>query len=212
MGAWSKTIFDKLIRNLQLLLRILDDRKKLTIWLVISALVMYEIQKWIIFPLESLLNFEVTQHASMVYLPAGIIFLSFYLLRWWFLPVILISRMIISLQFSGLESWVEVIILNGCIALLYPLWLYLLNSAKWDVFGDKDQSQLTVTGSMIFALLISFSSGILSAIQQTLLGAVPMEQALQYTIHFVVGDTLGTGVVIFLFYKLLQLNIRTQNK
>ena len=212
MGAWSKTIFDKLIRNLQLLLRILDDRKKLTIWLVISALVMYEIQKRIIFPLESLLNFEVTQHASMVYLPAGIIFLSFYLLRWWFLPVILISRMIISLQFSGLESWVEVIILNGCIALLYPLWLYLLNLAKWDVFGDKDQSQLTVTGSMIFALLISFSSGILSAIQQTLLGAVPMEQALQYTIHFVVGDTLGTGVVIFLFYKLLQLNIRTQNK
>ena len=212
MGAWSKTIFDKLIRNLQLLLRILDDRKKLTIWLVISALVMYEIQKRIIFPLESLLNFDVTQYVSIVYLPAGIIFLSFYLLRWWFLPVILISRMIISLQFSGLESWVEVIILNGCIALLYPLWLYLLNSAKWDVFGDKDQSQLTVTGSMIFALLISFSSGILSAIQQTLLGAVPMEQALQYTIHFVVGDTLGTGVVIFLFYKLLQLNIRTQNK
>ena len=212
MGAWSKTIFDKLIRNLQLLLRILDDRKKLTIWLVISALVMYEIQKRIIFPLESLLNFEVTQHASMVYLPAGIIFLSFYLLRWWFLPVILISRMIISLQFSGLESWVEVIILNGCIALLYPLWLYLLNSAKWDVFGDKDQSQLTVTGSMIFALLISFSSGILSAIQQTSLGSVPMEQALQYTVHFVVGDTLGTGVVIFLFYKLLQLNIRIRNK
>jgi hypothetical protein len=173
---------------------------------------MYQIQKWIIFPFESLLNFEVTQHASMVYLPAGIIFLSFYLLRWWFLPVILISRMLISLEFSGLESWVEVIILNGCIALLYPLWLSLLNSANWDVFGDKDQSQLTITGAMIFALLISFSSGILSAIQQTFLGAVPMEQALQYTVHFVVGDTLGTGVVIFLFYKLLQLNIRTQNK
>jgi hypothetical protein len=120
--------------------------------------------------------------------------------------------MLISLEFSGLESWVEVIILNGCIALLYPLWLSLLNSANWDVFGDKDQSQLTITGAMIFALLISFSSGILSAIQQTFLGAVPMEQALQYTVHFVVGDTLGTGVVIFLFYKLLQLNIRTQNK
>ena len=195
-----------------MLLRILDDRKKLTIWLIISALVMYQIQKWIIFPFESLLNFEVTQHASMVYLPAGIIFLSFYLLRWWFLPVILISRMLISLEFSGLESWVEVIILNGCIALLYPLWLSLLNSANWDVFGDKDQSQLTITGAMIFALLISFSSGILSAIQQTFLGAVPMEQALQYTVHFVVGDTLGTGVVIFLFYKLLQLNIRTRNK
>ena len=211
-GHGQNTIINELIRNLYLLLRILDDRKKLTIWLIISALVMYEIQKWIIFPLESSLNFEVTQYASMVYLPAGVIFLSFYLLRWWFLPVILISRTVISLQFAGLESWFETIILNGCIALLYPLWLYLLNSAKWDIFGDDEQSQLSVTGAMIFALLISFSAGILSAIQQTLLGAVPMEQALQYTVHFVVGDTLGTGVVIFLFYKLLQLNLRIRNK
>jgi len=65
---------------------------------------------------------------------------------------------------------------------------------------------------MIFALLISFSAGILSDIQQTFLSAVPMEQALQYTVHFMVGDTLGTGVVIFLFYKLLQLNVHVQNK
>jgi len=65
---------------------------------------------------------------------------------------------------------------------------------------------------MIFALLISFSTGIMSAIQQTFLSAVPMEQALQYTLHFMVDDTLGTGVVIFLFYKLLQLNVHVQNK
>lgn len=205
-------MFDKLIRNSQLILRILDDRTKLTIWLIISALMMYQIQKWIIFPLESLLNLEVTQYASIVYLPAGVIFLSFYLLRWWFLPVILISRTIISLQFSGLESWIETIVLNCCIALLYPLWLYLLNSAKWDVFGDKDHKRLTITGAMIFALLISLSAGILSAIQQTFLGAVPMEKALQYTMHFIVGDTLGTGAVIFLFYKLLQWSIRIRNK
>jgi len=82
----------------------------------------------------------------MVYSPAYIIFFSFYLLGWWFLPVILISRTIISLQFTGLESWFETIILNGCIALLYPLWLYLLNSAKWDALGNNDQSQLTITG------------------------------------------------------------------
>ncbi|HAB69170.1 MAG TPA: hypothetical protein DCE59_07425, partial [Gammaproteobacteria bacterium] len=63
-GHGQNTIFDESIRNLYLLLRILDDRKKLTIWLIISALVMYEIQKRIIFPLESLLNFAVTQHAS----------------------------------------------------------------------------------------------------------------------------------------------------
>jgi len=65
---------------------------------------------------------------------------------------------------------------------------------------------------MIFALLILFSAGIMSAIQQTFLSAVPMEQALRGTVHFMVGDTLGTGVVIFLFYKLLQLNVHVQNK
>lgn len=39
-----------------------------------------------------------------------------------------------------------------------------------------------------------------------------MEQALQYNVHFVVGDALGTDVVIFLFYKLLQWNIQIQKK
>jgi hypothetical protein len=64
---------------------------------------------------------------------------------------------------------------------------------------------------MIFALLISFTTGIFSAIQQTLSGAVPADQALHYTVHFVIGDTLGTGVVIFIFYRLLQWNIRLRN-
>ena len=207
-GHGQNTVLDQLLRNLQLLLRILDDRKKLTIWLIISALVMYEIQKWIIFPLESSFNFEVTQHASMVYLPAGIIFLSFYLLRWWFLPVILISRISISFQFSGLESWLETLVFNSLVALLYPLWLHLLNSAKWDVFGDNDEDQLTITGAMIFALLISFSTGILSAIHKTIKGAVPTDQALQYTVHFIIGDTLGTGIIIFLFCTALRWNLQ----
>jgi hypothetical protein len=69
-----------------------------------------------------------------------------------------------------------------------------------------------VTGAMIFALLISFSTGILSAIQQTIAGVVPLDQALQYTVHFVVGDTLGTGVIIFLFYRLLKWNVSLRNR
>lgn len=195
-----------------LLLRILDNRKKLTFTLLISVLVAFEIQQHVIFPIESLLNFEITQHASMVYLPAGVIFLSFYLLRWWFLPVVLIGRTFISVQLGGADIWFSALIFSAVVSLLYPGWLYLLNSAKWDVFGDTDQSQLTVTGAMIFALLISFSTGILSAIQQTIAGVVPLDQALQYTVHFVVGDTLGTGVVIFLFYRLLKWNVSLRNR
>jgi hypothetical protein len=195
-----------------LLISILDNRKKLTLTLLISVLVAFEVQRHVIFPIESLLNFEITQHASMVYLPAGVIFLSFYLLRWWFLPVVLIGRTWISVQLGGADIWFSALIFSAVVSLLYPAWLHLLNNAKWDVFGDADQSQLTVTGAMIFALLISFSTGILSAIQQTVTGVVPLDQALQYTVHFVVGDTLGTGVIIFLFYRLLKWNVSLRSR
>ncbi len=191
-----------------MLLRILDNRPKLIVMLMISVLVAFEVQRHVIYPIESLLNFEITQYASMVYLPAGVIFLSFYLLRWWFLPVILIGRTCISLQLGPVELILEMIIFNLVVALLYPLWLYLLNNANWDVFGDVDKNQLTITGAMIFALLLSFSTGILSAINQTASGVVAMDQALQYTLHFIIGDTIGTGVILFLFYQLLKLNLK----
>jgi hypothetical protein len=190
------------------LLRILDNRPKLIVMLIISVLAAFEVQRYVIYPIESLLNFEITQYASMVYLPAGVIFLSFYLLRWWFLPVILIGRTYISLQLGPAELILDMIIFNLVVALLYPLWLYLLNNANWDVFGDVDKNQLTITGAMIFALLLSFSTGILSAINQTVSGVVPLDQALQYTLHFIIGDTIGTGVILFLFYQLLKLNLK----
>ena len=191
-----------------MLLRILDNRPKLIVMLIISVLATFEIQRYVIYPIESLLNFEITQYASMVYLPAGVIFLSFYLLRWWFLPVILIGRTYISLQLGPAELILDMMIFNLVVALLYPLWLYLLNNANWDVFGDVDKNQLTITGAMIFALLLSFSTGILSAINQTVSGVVPLDQALQYTLHFIIGDTIGTGVILFLFYQLLKLNLK----
>ena len=191
-----------------MLLRILDNRPKLIVMLIISVLAAFEIQRYVIYPIESLLNFEITQYASMVYLPAGVIFLSFYLLRWWFLPVILIGRTYISLQLGPAELILDMMIFNLVVALLYPLWLYLLNNANWDVFGDVDKNQLTITGAMIYALLLSFSTGILSAINQTVSGVVPLDQALQYTLHFIIGDTIGTGVILFLFYQLLKLNLK----
>lgn len=191
-----------------MLLRILDNRPKLIVMLIISVLAAFEIQRYVIYPIESLLNFEITQYASMVYLPAGVIFLSFYLLRWWFLPVILVGRTYISLQLGPAELILDIMIFNLVVALLYPLWLYLLNNANWDVFGDVDKNQLTITGAMIFALLLSFSTGILSAINQTVSGVVPLDQALQYTLHFIIGDTIGTGVILFLFYQLLKLNLK----
>ena len=195
-----------------MLFRILNNRPKLVLMLIISVLVAFEIQRHIIYPVESLLNFEITQYASMAYLPAGVIFLSFYLLRWWFLPVILIGRTYISLQLGPIDLILEMVMFNLIVALLYPLWLYLLNNANWDVFGDFDKNQLTITGAMIFALLLSFSTGILSAINKTVSGVVPLDQALQYTLHFIVGDTIGTGIILFLFYQLLKLNLKWRRR
>ena len=195
-----------------MLLRILDNRPKLIVMLILSVLATFEFQRYVIYPIESLLNFEITQYASMVYLPAGVIFLSFYLLRWWFLPVILIGRTYVSLQMGPFDLILEMVMFNVIVALLYPLWLYLLNSANWDVFGDVDKNQLTITGAMIFALLLSFSTGILSGINQTLSGVVPLDQALQYTLHFIVGDTIGTGVILFLFYQVLKLNLKWRSQ
>ncbi len=195
-----------------MLFRILNNRPKLVLMLIISVLVAFEVQRHIIYPVESLLNFEITQYASMAYLPAGVIFLSFYLLRWWFLPVILIGRTYISLQLGPIDLILEMVMFNLIVALLYPLWLYLLNNANWDVFGDFDKNQLTITGAMIFALLLSFSTGILSAINKTVSGVVPLDQALQYTLHFIVGDTIGTGIILFLFYQLLKLNLKWRRR
>ena len=195
-----------------MLLKILDNRPKLIVMLIISVLAAFEIQRYVIYPIESLLNFEITRYASIVYLPAGVIFLSFYLLRWWFLPVILIGRTYISLQLGPVDLILEMVIFNLIVALLYPLWLHLLNNANWDVFGDVDKNQLTITGAMIFALLLSFSTGILSAINQTVSGVVPLDQALQYTLHFIVGDTIGAGVILLLFYQLLKLNLKLRRK
>lgn len=104
-----------------MLLRILDNRPKLIVMLIISVLAAFEVQRYVIYPIESLLNFEITQYASMVYLPAGVIFLSFYLLRWWFLPVILIGRTYISLQLGPAELILDIMIFNLVVALLYPL-------------------------------------------------------------------------------------------
>ena len=37
---------------------------------------------------------------------------------------------------------------------------------------------------------------------------VALDQGLQYTLHFIIGDTSGTGVILFLFYQLLKLNLK----
>ena len=195
-----------------MLLRIVDDKRKLIPALLLVYVLAWELSHHVIIPIEAKLGWEITQHASILFLPAGVIFLSFYLLRWWFIPVVLIGRTFVNFDFYQIGfSWIF-ILESMFVCLVYPLWLYLLNSANWDVFGDKIQSSLTLIGAMIFQMMVTFTISLSATIQEITFGGLSWNDSTQYIIHFIVGDVLGTGVVIFLFYKFMQLAVAMRQR
>jgi hypothetical protein len=195
-----------------MLLSIIDDKRKLIPALLVLYILSWELSVGVIFPLEANLGWEISQHASILFLPAGIIFLSFYLLRWWFIPIVLIGRTYASFDNFGDVLTPSILIENIFICLVYPLWLHLLNSANWDVFGDKDQNSLTLTGAMIFQSMITFTISLGATLQSITLGGLSWNESTQYIIHFIIGDVLGTGFVIFFFYKFMQLAVTMRQR
>jgi hypothetical protein len=195
-----------------MLLSIIDDKRKLIPALLILYILTWELSGRVIFPLEAKLGWEISQHASIVFLPAGVIFLSFYLLRWWFIPVVLIGRTYASFDNFGDVFTVSILIENIFICLVYPLWLHLLNSANWDVLGDEDQSNLTLVGTIIFQIMVTFTISFGSTIQQILMSKISWDQSTQYIIHFIIGDVIGTVVVIYLFYLLMRFTLATHQR
>jgi hypothetical protein len=190
-----------------MLLGIIDDKRKLIPALLILYILSWEISVGVIFPLEANLGWDISQHASILFLPAGIIFLSFYLLRWWFIPIVLIGRTYASFDNFGDVLTASILIENMFICLVYPLWLHMLNSANWDVFGDKNHISLTLTGAMIFQSMVTFTISLGATLQNITLGGLSGDNSTQYIIHFIIGDVLGTGFVIFFFYKFMQLAV-----
>ena len=188
-----------------MLFQILENRLKLVIVLVCIYFISWKFQVLIIFPLEQSLAFAITQHASFIFFPAGVIFVSFYLLRWWFVPVVLIGRVFTGFEQAGWEFSLMLFVENGIVICVYPLWLYILNLAKWDVFGDRDESNLTIMGAMIFQLLVTFTISLIGAVSQVSIDAISWDQSTQYIIHFICGDVLGAGIVMYLFYRLMKL-------
>jgi len=195
-----------------MLLRIVDDKCKLIPALLLVYVLAWELSHHVIVPIEAKLGWEITQHASILFLPAGVIFLSFYLLRWWFIPIVLIGRTYASFDNFGDVITPSILIENIFICLVYPLWLHLLNSANWDVFGDKDQSSLTLIGAMIFQMMVTFTISLGATLQSITLGGLSWNDSTQYIVHFIIGDVLGTGVVIFLFYKFMQLAVAIRQR
>ena len=193
-------------------LDIIDDKRKLIPALLILYILMWEVSLHVIFPVEAKLDWAISEHASILFLPAGVIFLSFYLLRWWFIPVVLIGRTFVNFDFYEIGfSW-TFILESLYVCLIYPLWLHLLNSANWDVFGDKDQNSLTLTGAMIFQTMVTFTVSLGATIQGITMGGLSWNESTQYIVHFIVGDVLGTGIVIFFFYKFMQLAVTMRQR
>jgi hypothetical protein len=195
-----------------MLLAIIDDKRKLIPSLLILYILAWEFSLHVIFPLEAKLGWAISEHASMLFLPAGIIFLSFYLLRWWYIPIVLIGRTYASFDNFGDVITASILIENMFVCLVYPLWLHLLNSANWDVFGDKNQNSLTVTGAMIFQSMVTFTITLGATLQSITLGGLSWNESTQYIIHFIIGDVLGTGFVIFFFYKFMQLAVTMRQR
>ena len=195
-----------------MLLRIVDDKRKLIPALLLVYVLAWELSHHVIVPIEAKLGWEITQHASILFLPAGVIFLSFYLLRWWFIPIVLVGRTYVSFDNFGDVLTASILIENIFICLVYPLWLHLLNSANWDVFGDKDQSSLTLIGAMIFQMMVTFTISLGATLQSITLGGLSWNDSTQYIVHFIIGDVFGTGVVIFLFYKFMQLAVAIRQR
>jgi len=196
----------------QMLLSIIDDKRKLIAALLILYILSWELSRRVIFPLEANLGWEISQYASILFLPAGVIFLSFYLLRWWFIPIVLLGRTYASFDNFGDVLTASILIENIFICMVYPLWLHLLNSANWDVFGDKDQNSLTITGAMIFQSMVTFTMSFGSTIQQITFGKISWNESTQYVMHFIVGDVIGTGVVIFLFYNFMRIAVAMRQR
>jgi len=193
-------------------LSIIDDKRKLIAALLIIYILSWELSKRVIFPLEANLGWEISQYASILFLPAGVIFLSFYLLRWWFIPIVLLGRTYASFDNFGDVLTASILIENIFICMVYPLWLHLLNSANWDVFGDKDQNSLTITGAMIFQSMVTFTMSFGSTIQQITFETISWNESTQYVMHFIIGDVIGTGIIIFLFYKLMQITVAIRQR
>lgn len=178
----------------------LKANSRLIALFTVAYVISYQLQRGVIFPLESQLGWEMTEKASMLYLPAGVLLLSFYYLRLWFIPVVLVGRTALSLQFWGQPLFVDALVQAAYLACWYPFLLRSFENAGWSVFGSADRPSFTVTGVAIFQVMATLGVSVFVTAQSLIIGQVNHDEAFQYVVHYLVGDVLGAMVVMYLFY------------
>jgi hypothetical protein len=65
---------------------------------------------------------------------------------------------------------------------------------------------------MIFQSMVTFTISLGATLQSITLGGLSWNGSTQYIIHFIIGDVLGTGFVIFFFYKFMQLAVKMRQR
>ena len=160
----------------------------------------FQIQVYVIYPLELEFGWEITHKASIFFIPAGVQLLAFYFLRLWFIPVAIIGRTVLYMQFWGGDTFLESLSLSIFVAVIYPLLLRVFQNADWNVFGTEDDPRFTVTGIVIFQTTVTLAVAFFQTGQLIFLDRLKDAEAFQYTVHLLVGDVLGAVGVMYLFY------------
>ena len=160
----------------------------------------FQVQVYLIYPLELKLGWEITHKASIFFIPAGVQLLAFYFLRMWFIPVAIVGRTILYMQFWGGDTFLESLSLSIFVALVYPVLLRVFQNAGWHVFGTEDDPRFTVTGIVIFQTTVTLAVAFFQTAQLILLSRLQDAEAFQYTVHLLIGDVLGAVGVMYLFF------------
>ena len=172
----------------------------LIVFFTILYVASYQVQVHLIYPIELKMGWEITHKASIFFIPAGVQLLAFYFLRLWFIPVEIVGRTILSMQFWGNSAFFESIVLSTFVAFVYPALLKVFENAEWHVFGTDADPRFTVTGIVIFQITVTLAIAFFQTGQLVLMDRLQDAEAFQYTVHLMIGDVLGAVGVMYLFY------------
>ena len=182
----------------------LKSNLPMIIFFTVLYVAAFQLQVSVIYPMELELGWEITHKASIFFVPAGVMLLAFYFLRLWFIPVAVIGRTILYMQFWGGDTFLESLSASVFVALIYPLLLRVFENAGWYVFGTEDDPRFTVTGIVIFQITVTLAVAFFQTGKLVLLDRLQDAEAFQYTVHLMVGDVLGAVGVMYLFYVLFK--------
>jgi len=60
--------------------------------------------------------------------------------------------------------------------------------------------------------MVTFTISFGSTIQQITFGTISWNESTQYVMHFIIGDVIGTGIIIFVFYQFMRVAVAMRQR